>query len=78
MKRDLTEGRGYAFRSEKEIDGGHALRFTVPGRKDTDYWLSLYVTPKQIITVEIAGPHAEMEKELPRLEPFLARLVRPK
>ncbi|HEV3029804.1 MAG TPA: hypothetical protein VG457_19650 [Planctomycetota bacterium] len=74
VKKELTEVQGYAVRSSKELQGGRALLFATPRERTTSYYIALYVTPERIVTVEIAGPRSEVEKDLPRLEDFISKL----
>jgi hypothetical protein len=74
VRKDLTEVQGYALRSTREIKGGRALLFAAPLEKTTAYYVALFVTPSRITTFEIAGPQAEVEKDLPMLERFIEKL----
>jgi len=73
VKKDLTEGRGYAARSAKELRKGRLMVFSVPQEKATVYALFLSVDPERIVTVEMAGPQADVEKDLPLLEDYVNR-----
>ncbi len=73
VEKDLTEGRGYARRSSKELPRGRLMVFSVPQDKATRYALFLAVDPERIVTVEMAGPLADVEKDLPLLEGYVAR-----
>ena len=73
IRKELTEGRGYAFRSAEELKEGRGLRFTVPKVKDIDYYLALLVSPQTITTVEISGPRVEMEKDLDTIKEWIER-----
>ena len=74
LRKELTEGRGYAVRSSKEITGGRAILFSAPQEKTTAYYLAIFVTPAKIRTVEVAGPEQEVTNDLPRLEEFIEKL----
>ncbi len=73
VRKDLTEGRGYAVRSTKELPKGRLTVFSVPQDKATSYAFVLLVDPERIVTVEMAGPQADVEKDLPLLEEYAAR-----
>lgn len=73
VKKDLTEGRGYAARSAKELPKGRLMLFSVPQDKATLYAVFLSVDPERIVTVEMAGPQADVERDLPLLEEYVAR-----
>jgi hypothetical protein len=73
VRKDLTEGRGYAERSSKELPKGRLMVFSAPHEKATTYALLLAVDPEKIVTVEMAGPQADVEKDLPLLEDYAAR-----
>lgn len=73
VRRELTEGRGYAARLTKELRKGRLTVFSVPQDKATSYAVFLSVDPEKIVTVEMAGPQAEVERDLPALEEYVAR-----
>lgn len=74
VKKDLAEGQGYAHRTSRDLQKGRALLFITPREKNTAYYVALFVTPSRITTVEIAGPQAEVDKDLPALEAYMGRL----
>ena len=76
VQKDLTEVQGYALRSTREIKGGRALLFAAPLEKTTSYYVALFVTPYRITTFEIAGPQADVEKDLTKLEQFIEKFHR--
>jgi hypothetical protein len=74
ITKELTEVQGYAVRSSKELHGGRAILFSAPQERMSSYYVALFVRASLIITVEIAGPQAEVEKDLPRLEAYIGTL----
>lgn len=74
VKKELIEGKGYAFKSGKDLQDGRALLFTAPSAA---YYVALFVRPSRIYTVEIAGPREEVEKGLKALEDFVVKLTFP-
>jgi hypothetical protein len=74
IRRELTETQGYAVRSSKEIEGGRAIHFAAPHEKTTSYYVALFVTPSRIVTIEVAGPQEEVDRDLPRLEKYISSL----
>jgi hypothetical protein len=73
VRKDLTEGRGYAVRSTKELRKGRLTVFSVPQDKATSYALFLRVDPEQIVSVEMAGPQGDVDRDLPALEQYVER-----
>jgi hypothetical protein len=74
ITKELTEVQGYAVRSSKELHGGRAILFAAPQERTTSYYVALFVTASRIVTVEIAGPQADVERDLPRLEEYIGTL----
>jgi len=74
ITKELTELQGYAVRSSKELHGGRAILFSAPQERMTSYYVALFVKSTFVITVEIAGPQAEVERDLPRLEAYIGTL----
>ena len=74
IRKELTETQGYAVRTTKELQGGRAILFAAPHEKTTSYYVALFVTAARIVTVEVAGPQEEVDKDLPRLEEYIAGL----
>jgi hypothetical protein len=75
VKKELVENQGYAVRSEKALGGGQAILFLAPRERTTAYYVALFVTPRRIVTVEVAGPEREVERDLPGLEEYIAKLT---
>jgi len=75
IRRELVETQGYAVCSQKAVGSGQAILFAAPQEKSTSYYVVLYVTPQRIVTVEVAGPQAQVERDLPRLEEYIAKLT---
>jgi hypothetical protein len=74
VRKDLTEGQGYSLKASRDLRSGRALLFAAPREKTTDYYVALFVTPSRVTTVEVAGPRAEVEKDLPLLEESIRKL----
>ncbi|HLF92331.1 MAG TPA: hypothetical protein VJB14_02645 [Planctomycetota bacterium] len=74
VRKELTETQGYAVRASKEINGGRAILFAAPNEKTTSYYISLFVTPSKIVSVEVAGPREQVDLDLPRLEEYISKL----
>jgi hypothetical protein len=74
LRKELTQTRGYAIRSSREVPQGRGTLFTAPHEKASAYYVALFVTMSRIVTVEVAGPESEVDQDLPRLEEFLSTL----